>query len=71
MEGMITFWLGVIAALFILLHMPSCDAHWADKFGAVGKWLRRYHTPTLRIATIFALVHLLLIVFGFVFGIWL
>lgn len=67
----IIFWTGFISGLFILLHIPSCSLHWADKMPKISKVLRRYHDETLNIAVTFAIGNIFLVLAGFIFGIWL
>ena len=66
----IGFWAAFIAGLFILLHIPSCNRHWAARLKPFSTFLRRYHDLTLVLATILALVHVALSIVGFVFGVW-
>ena len=65
------FWLGLVAAIFILLHIPSCDVHWANRLKPFSTLLKKYHRPTLVLATIFALVHVILAIVGLAFNIWI
>ena len=65
------FWMGFVAGLFILLHIPSCNKHWADKLKPFSLYLRKYHDLTLILATLFALAHIVLALVGLVFGIWI
>jgi len=58
----IGFWVSLIAALFILLHVPSCNIHWADRLGPFSRYLRKYHDLTLNLATAFAVAHIILII---------
>jgi len=67
----IGFWFGILAGLLILLHLPACDYHWADRFGKVSAFLKKHHLLTLRLATTFALIHILLAIMGLGFGIWI
>jgi len=67
----ITFWTGFIAGLFILLHLPSCDVHWANKLGKFSGFLSKHHYFTLRLATFFAIIHVFLDLIGLVFGVWI
>jgi membrane protein DedA with SNARE-associated domain len=67
----IGFWVGVIAGIFILLHIPSCNKHWAARLQPLSKHLKKYHNLTLNLATIFALLHVILSFGGLVFGIWI
>ncbi len=64
------FWMGLIAGLLILLHVPSCNKHWADRLKPFSLYLRKYHDLTLVLATLFALAHIVLALVGLVFGIW-
>ena len=65
------FWLGLIAGLFILLHIPSCNKHWADRLKPFSLFLRKYHDLTLVLATLFALADVALALVGLVFGVWI
>jgi hypothetical protein len=65
------FWIGIIAGIFILLHIPSCNLHWAARLKPFSKYLRRYHDETLIVATLFALIHLTLGAIGLITGIWI
>ena len=70
-HGIIGFWTAFISGLFILLHIPSCDFHWASKIKSLSTFLTKYHRPTLHLATIFAIIHIFLSLLGLIFGVWL
>lgn len=63
----IGFWSGIIGALFILLHMPTCNKHWAQKLPFISQHLAKHHTLTLTLATTFGFMHLIL---GFIELVW-
>jgi membrane protein DedA with SNARE-associated domain len=65
------FWIGLIAAIFIMLHIPSCNKHWAQRLKPFSSYLARHHSLTLNLATLFALVHIALSLTGLVTGIWI
>ena len=54
------FWTGLLAGILILVHIPSCDTHWAEKLKPFSDVLQRHHMLTLRLATLFALLHITL-----------
>ncbi|MFC1769348.1 hypothetical protein ACFLZX_06320 [Nanoarchaeota archaeon] len=54
--------IGFLAAIFILLHVPSCSQHWAQKIPGIAQKLAQYHNLTLNLAMILAFLHILLIV---------
>ena len=64
----LTFWTGLIGAIFIVLHLPTCNAHWADKLPLISKTLRKYHNPTLYIATISGIIHIILAIIELIGG---
>ncbi len=66
----IGFWTAFIAAIFILLHIPSCNKHWASRLKPLSTFLSDYHDLTLKLATVFALAHIILSLVGLVFGVW-
>ncbi len=66
----IGFWTAFIAALFILLHVPSCNKHWALRLKPLSTYLSKHHDTTLIIATIFALAHIIMSLAGLIFGVW-
>lgn len=67
----IGFWVGFIAAIFIMLHIPSCNKHWANKLKPFSSYLSKHHTLTLDIATVFAIAHIVLVLIGLIFGVWI
>ena len=67
----IGFWASLIAAIFIMLHIPSCNEHWASRLRPLSNVLRKYHNQTLILATIFALIHIVLSLIGLISGVWL
>tara|TARA_Y100000034_G_C6694995_1_gene306200 strand:+ start:283 stop:489 length:207 start_codon:yes stop_codon:yes gene_type:complete len=56
----IQFYTSIIAGLFILLHIPSCNIHWATRLKPFSTFLKQHHRLTLDLATIFAITHLFL-----------
>lgn len=56
----IGFWSGMIGAVFIILHMPTCNKHWAQKLPFISRSLAKHHTLTLSMATTFGFLHLIL-----------
>jgi len=58
----IKFWTALIAAILILLHIPSCNKHWAKKLKVLSGFLSKYHKLTLNLATLFALLHIVLVI---------
>jgi len=70
-ENTLHFWTSLIAAVFILLHIPSCNKHWAHRLKPFSKYLKKYHNQTLILATIFALIHVVLTFIGLIFNIWI
>ena len=67
----ISFWTGFIAGLFILLHIPSCNKHWAARLRPFSIFLTKYHDLTLDLATGFAIIHLVLDLIGLISGVWI
>jgi hypothetical protein len=67
----IGFWTGLLGAVFIVLHMPTCNTHWAQKLPLISKPLASHHHLTLSLATVFGFGHLMLAFLGLVFGIWI
>jgi hypothetical protein len=67
----IGFWLALIAGIFILLHIPSCNKHWAYRLKPLSKYLSKIHNETLIMATIFAILHIILSLLGLTFNIWI
>jgi membrane protein DedA with SNARE-associated domain len=65
------FWVGLVAAIFILLHIPSCNAHWAQRLKPLSSYLKRHHALTLNLATLFAIVHVILAVVGLTTRVWI
>ncbi len=51
----IGFWSAFIAGILILLHIPSCNKHWAYRLKPFSNYLGKVHDQTLIIATIFAI----------------
>ncbi|MBR9698847.1 hypothetical protein GOV09_00115 [Candidatus Woesearchaeota archaeon] len=70
-HGPIGFWTAFIAGIFILLHIPSCNKHWAHRLKPLSTLLERVHNQTLILATIFALVHVVLSLLGLFLDIWI
>jgi len=66
----IGFWSGMIGAVFIVLHMPTCNKHWAQKLPFISKPLAKHHNLTLGLATLFGLTHIILAITGLISGIW-
>ncbi|MBT3324152.1 hypothetical protein HN840_01925 [archaeon] len=58
---LISFWTSVISSIFILLHIPSCNIHWANRLKPFSKYLKKYHNLTLNLAAAFALIHVIII----------
>jgi|TARA_Y100000310_G_C20441240_1_gene696216 hypothetical protein len=56
----IGFWSGMIGAIFIILHMPTCNKHWAQKLPFISRPLAKHHTLTLTLATLFGFIHIIL-----------
>jgi len=67
----IGFWSAIVAGIFILLHIPSCNKHWAYRLKPLSKYLVRFHDKTLILATLFAIIHIILSITGLVFNIWI
>jgi hypothetical protein len=67
----IAFWCGLLGAILILLHVPSCSKHWAQKLPFISNSLSKYHKQTLGLATLFAFAHIILDIMGLVFGVWI
>jgi len=67
----IGFWSAFIAGFFILLHIPSCNKHWAYQLKPLSKYLARFHDQTLILATLFAIIHIFLSIIGLIFNIWI
>ena len=67
----IGFWTAFIAGILILLHIPSCNKHWAYRLKPLSKYLIKIHNETLILATIFAIIHIILSVLGLTFNIWI
>ena len=67
----IGFWLAFIAGIFILLHIPSCNKHWAYRLKPLSKYLSKVHNQTLILATLFAIIHIILSLIGLIFNIWI
>ena len=67
-ESTFHFWTSLIAAMFILLHIPSCNKHWAYRLRPLSKYLSRFHDQTLILATIFAIIHIILAGIGLIFN---
>jgi hypothetical protein len=67
----IGFWSAFVAGIFVLLHIPSCNKHWAYRLKPFSEYLRKVHNETLIIATIFALLHVFLSLLGLVLNIWI
>lgn len=65
------FWTAFIAGIFILLHIPSCDVHWANRLKWLSNALSEHHQFTLRAATLFAILHLTLSLVGLLTGVWI
>ncbi len=70
-HGIIGFWTSFAAGIFILLHLPTCDYHWADRLKTAAKYLRKYNKSTLNLAALLALVHIILSLIGLISGVWL
>ena len=70
-HGFVGFWTAFVAGIFILIHLPSCSVHWADRLKPLSVYLKKYHVLTLNLATIFALVHIILSLVGLIFGVWI
>lgn len=62
----ISFWAGVISSVFVILHLPSCNVHWANRLKPVSKYLKKFHSETLGIAVSFAIIHLITLAVYFV-----
>jgi len=54
------FWVGFMAGIFILMHIPSCDWHWAARIRPLSNILKKHHRLTLNLATFFAIAHMVL-----------
>jgi len=67
----IGFWISMVAGVFILLHIPSCNKHWAYRLKPLSKYLARFHDQTLILATLFAIIHIFLSITGLIFNIWI
>ncbi len=67
----IGFWAGLLGAIFIVLHMPTCNKHWAQKLPFISKPLAKHHYLTLGLATIMGFTHITLGLLGLIFGIWI
>jgi hypothetical protein len=67
----IGFWTSFIAGMFILLHIPSCNKHWAYRLKPFSTFLSRYHSFTLNLATLFAIIHIILGLVGLITGVWI
>jgi len=70
-RGIIGFWTALFAGILILLHIPSCDFHWASRFKLLSRALFQYHRLTLNLATIFAIIHVVLAIIGLLFEVWI
>ena len=70
-EFTVHFWTSFIAGIFILLHIPSCNVHWANQLKPFSNYLKRYHNETLVLASLFALSHIILTVIGLLFNVWI
>ena len=70
-EHTIHFWTSFIAGIFVLLHIPSCNKHWAYRLKPFTKYLEKIHNETLIIATFFAAIHIILSLTGLLFDIWI
>lgn len=64
-------WTGFIGAFFILLHIPSCNQHWVHRLKPFSDFLKEYHDETLLMATVFAIIHIILDLIGLTFNIWI
>ena len=71
LDQTIGFWTGFIAGFFILLHIPSCNDHWANRLKPFSNYLKEYHNQTLIWATVFAIIHIVLDLIGLIFNIWI
>jgi len=67
----IGFWSAFVAGIFILLHIPSCNKHWANRLKPFSRYLKKLHDETLIIATLFAIIHIVLSLLGLAFNIWI
>ncbi|MCK4252683.1 hypothetical protein KAX97_14645 [candidate division WOR-3 bacterium] len=67
----IGFWSAFIAGILILLHIPSCNKHWAYRLKPFSNYLGKVHDETLIIATIFAILHIVSSLLGLAFNIWI
>jgi hypothetical protein len=67
----IGFWSAFVAGIFVLLHIPSCNKHWAYRLKPFSKYLKKAHNETLIAATIFAVLHIVLSFLGLLFNIWI
>ncbi|MEE9525958.1 MAG: hypothetical protein V3V78_05120 [Candidatus Woesearchaeota archaeon] len=68
------FWSALLGGVFILLHVPACNQHWAariHKLHPLSDFLEKHHDTTLNAALIFALVHITLSLIGLIFKIWI
>jgi hypothetical protein len=65
----IGFWSGMIGAIFIILHMPTCNKHWAQKLPLISKPLSKHHNLTLGLATFFGFTHIILGITELIWGI--
>ncbi len=70
-EQGIGFWAAFVAGIFILLHIPSCNEHWASRLKPLSNILRKYHNQTLILATIFASIHVILSLIGLILRVWI
>jgi hypothetical protein len=67
----IGFWVAFMAGIFIMLHIPSCNRHWAARLKPFSKYLKKVHNETLGMATILAILHICLSLVGLITGTWI
>jgi hypothetical protein len=67
----IGFWSAFVAGILILLHIPSCNKHWAYRLKPFSNYLGKVHDQTLFLATLFAIIHIFLSIIGLIFNMWL
>lgn len=65
----IGFWTGLVGAVFIVLHMPTCNKHWAQKLPFISKPLSKHHYLTLSLATFFGFTHIILALVDIILGV--